>query len=165
VRTFGTTDVLITDLPSGHYEIDPIALPRGRQSTMTIPGGEPLRVVVGWMDAMRRGDLDDVERWLDPGIIWRAVHDEATCRGRDEVLEMLRGSLESRLDVDAVELIAAGGAAVLGAKLVAQVGAVELRGELFNVFRVGCGRIVAVEDYACRADALLAAGGKAPIWT
>jgi hypothetical protein len=33
---------------------------------VAIHSAEPLDVVVGWMDAMRRGDLDDVQGWLDP---------------------------------------------------------------------------------------------------
>lgn len=133
---------------------------------MAIHGTDPLDVVVGWMDAMRRGDLEEVKRWLDPHITWRGVRDAAVCRGRDEVLEMLRGSLEGRLGADAIELVAADGAAVLGAKLpgLAEIGGVDLRGQLFNVFRVGCGRIVAVEDYALREEALAAAGATAPEW-
>ena len=133
---------------------------------MAIHAGEPLDVVVGWMDAMGRGDLDEVKHWLDPEITWRGVRDAAVCRGRDEVLEMLRGSLEGRLGADAVELIAADGAAVLGAKVpgLGEIGGVDVRGQLFNVFRVGCGRIIAVEDYARREDALAAAGAKAPHW-
>ena len=133
---------------------------------MAIHGGEPLEVVVGWMDAMRRGDVDGVKRWLDPEVTWRGVRDAAICSNREEVLEMLEGSLEGRLGVDAIELIAGDGAAVLGAKLpgLAEIGGVDLRGQLFNVFRVGCGRILAVEDYAHRAEALAAAGAKAPQW-
>jgi GTP cyclohydrolase I len=45
-----------------------------------------------------------------------------------------------------------------------EIAGVDLRGQLFNVFRVGCGRIVAVEDYARREEALAAAGVKAPQW-
>jgi hypothetical protein len=50
---------------------------------------QPLDVVAGGMDAMRRGDLDEVKRWLGPDV--------------------------------------------------------ELRGQLVNVFRVGCGRIIAAK--------------------
>jgi limonene-1,2-epoxide hydrolase len=133
---------------------------------VAIHAADPLDVVVGWMDAMRRGALDEVEGWLDPEVTWRGVRDAAICTNRDEVLEMLQGSLEGRLGADAVELIAADGAAVLGAKVpgLAEIGGVDLRGQLFNVFRVGCGRIVAVEDYAHREEALAAAGAKAPQW-
>ena len=133
---------------------------------MAIHGADPLDVVVGWLDAMRRGDLDEVERWLDPDITWRGVRDAAVCRDRKEVLEMLQGSLEGRLGADAVEVIAADGAAVLGAKVpgLAEFDGVDVHGQLFNVFRVGCGRIVAVEDYARREEALAAADAKAPQW-
>jgi limonene-1,2-epoxide hydrolase len=133
---------------------------------VAIHSAEPLDVVVGWMDAMRRGDLDEVKGWLDPEVTWRGVRDAAICRNRDEVVGMLQGSLEGRLGADAVELIAGEGAAVLGAKVpgLAEIGGVELRGQLFNVFRVCRGRIIAVEDYANREEALAAAGARAPQW-
>lgn len=133
---------------------------------MTIHAADPLDIVVGWLDAMRRGDLDEVERWLDPDITWRGVREAAVCRNRKEVIDMLQGSLEGRLGAEAVELIAAEGAAVLGAKVpgLAEIGGTDVRGQLFNVFRVGCGRIIAVEDYPLREEALAAAGAKAPQW-
>jgi hypothetical protein len=46
----------------------------------------------------------------------------------------------------------------------AEIGEVDVRGQLFNVFRVGCGRIMAVEDYAHREEALAAAGAAPPRW-
>jgi limonene-1,2-epoxide hydrolase len=127
---------------------------------------DPLDTVVGWLDAMRRGDLEDVERWFDPNVTWRAVHDTAVCRNRTEVLDMLQGSLEGRLGAEAVELIPADGAVVLGAKVpgLGEIRGTDVRGQLFNVFRVGCGRIFAVEDYAHREEALRAAGAQAPQW-
>jgi limonene-1,2-epoxide hydrolase len=131
-----------------------------------IHAADPLDVVVGWLDAMRRGDADDVERWLDPNVTWRSVRDTAVCRNRDEVLDMLENSLEGRLGADAVELIAAEGAVVMGAKVpgLSEIGGTDVRGQLFNVFRVGCGRVMAVEDYARREEALQAAGAQAPQW-
>jgi limonene-1,2-epoxide hydrolase len=133
---------------------------------VAIHSAKPLDVVVGWMDAMRRRDVNEVEGWLAPEVTWRGVRDAAICRGRGEVLEMLQRSLAGALGADAVELIAADGAVVLGAKVpgLAEIGGVDVRGQLFNVFRVGCGRIVAVEDYALREEALAAAGAEAPLW-
>jgi limonene-1,2-epoxide hydrolase len=133
---------------------------------MAIHAADPLDVVVGWIDAMRRGDLEEVERWFDPEVTWRGVRDSAVCRNRDEVLDMLQGSLEGRLGVDAVELIAGDGAVVLGAKVpgLGEIAGTDVRGQLFNVFRVGCGRVMAVEDYARRDEALAAAGVSAPQW-
>jgi limonene-1,2-epoxide hydrolase len=133
---------------------------------MAIHGADPLEVVVGWMDSMRRGDLDEVERWLDPKVTWRGVRDAAVCHNRDKVLDMLQGSLEGGFGAEAVELIAADGAEVLGAKIpgLAEIGGIDVRGQIFNVFRLGCGRIVAVEDYALREEALAAAATEAPRW-
>jgi limonene-1,2-epoxide hydrolase len=127
---------------------------------------DPLDTVVGWLDAMRRGDVDDVERWLDPNVTWRGVRDTALCRNREEVIDMLQYSLEGRLGAEAVELITAEGAVVMGAKVpgLGEIDGTEVRGQLFNVFRVGCGRIIAVEDYARREEALQAAGVQAPQW-
>ena len=133
---------------------------------MSIQKADPLEAVVGWMDAMRRGDLEEIKRWLDPEVTWWGVRDAAICRNRDEVLEMLRGSLEGSLGADALELVAADGAAVLGAKVpgLAEIGDVDVRGQLFNVFRVDGGRIVAVEDYALRAEALADERAAPPRW-
>jgi limonene-1,2-epoxide hydrolase len=133
---------------------------------MAIHSLEPLDLVVAWLDAMRRGDVKEVERQLDPNVTWRGIRDLSICRSRDEVLEMLQGSLEGRLGAEAVELIAGDGAAVLGAKVpgLSEIGGTDVRGQLFNVFRVGCGRIIAVEDYAHREEALAAAGVKPPQW-
>ena len=133
---------------------------------MAIHAAEPLDAVVGWLDAMRRDDVEAVKTWLDPEVTWRSVGNAAVCRDREEVLEMLEGSLEGRLGADAIELIAGEGCAVLGAKVpgLAEIGGTDVRGQLFSVFRVGCGRIVAVEDYARRGEALAAAGVEAARW-
>jgi ketosteroid isomerase-like protein len=139
-----------------------------------------IEAVVGWLDAMRRGDLQAVERWFHPRVTWQGVPDDAVCRNRADVLEMLRDNLtpcpedprtyeadEMVRGAEAVELIAAGDdTVVLGAKVpgLSETGGQDLRGQLFNVFRIRGGRIVEVVDYALRGQALEAAGAKAPAW-
>jgi ketosteroid isomerase-like protein len=139
-----------------------------------------IEAVIGWLDAMREGDLQAVSGWFHPDVTWRGVPDEAICRNRDDVLEMLRDSLapcaedprtfeveEGLRGAEAVELIAAGDdAVVLGAKVpgLSEVGGQDLRGQLFNVFRTRGGRIVEVTDYSLRGQALEAAGAHAPAW-
>jgi hypothetical protein len=51
-----------------------------------------IEAVVGWLDAMRRGDFGAVSEWFDPQVIWRGIPDEAICRDREDVLAMLRDS-------------------------------------------------------------------------
>ena len=129
---------------------------------------------------MRRGDLDDAAGWFHPDATWKGVPDDAVCRNRDDVLEMLRDSLtpcpedpgsyqpdEGLRGAEAVELIAPSpGTVVLGAKVprMTEVGDIELAGQLYNVFRVRDGRIAAVADYALREEALEAAGATPPDW-
>jgi ketosteroid isomerase-like protein len=139
-----------------------------------------IAAVVGWIDAMRRADLQAVAGWFDPQVTWRGVPDDAINRNRDDVLEMLRDSLTpcpedpQTFEADgglrgavAIELIAASDdTVVLGAKVpgLTEVGGHDLRGQLFNVFRTRGGRIVEVADYALRDQALEAAGANAPEW-
>ena len=139
-----------------------------------------IEAVVGWMDTMRRGDLSAAARWFDPQVTWRGIRDDALCRDREDVLEMLGNSLvpcredpaayeiEPRLrGAEAVELVSAGaGTVVLGAKVLglSEIGGVPVHGQLFNVFRVRGGRIVDVADFARREEALAAARAQAPAW-
>jgi limonene-1,2-epoxide hydrolase len=139
-----------------------------------------IEAVVGWMNAMRRGDLDAAAEWFHPDVTWQGVPEDAVCRNRAEVVDMLRNSLtpcaedpqtyeldEGLRGAVAVELIAPSAeAVVLGAKVpgLTEVGGAELGGQLFNVFCVRDGRIAAVADYALRHEALEAAGATPPAW-
>ena len=139
-----------------------------------------MEAVVGWMDAMRRGDLAAVAEWLDPQVSWCGVPEDALCRNRDDVLEMLGDSLvpcpedPERYELEpglrgaeAVELITADAdTVVLGAKVpgLSEIVGADIGGQIFNVFRVKGGRIVEVADYARRQEALAAAGARAPAW-
>jgi limonene-1,2-epoxide hydrolase len=132
-----------------------------------------IEVVGGWMDAMRRGDLDAVASWFDPTVTWQGIPRDAVCRNRDEVLDMLGDSMkpcaeEARAEgveeglygAEAIELVGAADVAALGAKLpdLIEVGDIPVPGQLFDVFRVRDGRILEVRDYAFREEALRAAG-------
>jgi ketosteroid isomerase-like protein len=138
-----------------------------------------MEAVVGWLDAMRRGDIDAVTEWFDPQVSWRGLGD-AVCRSRVDVLEMLGDSfipcpedpasfeLEPGLrGAEAVELVSPDAqTVVLGAKVagLSEIGGVSVDGQLFNVFRVRGGRIVEVTDFARREEALAAAGAHGPGW-
>jgi ketosteroid isomerase-like protein len=39
-----------------------------------------IAAVVGWIDAMRRGDLQAVAGWFHPQVTWRGVGDDAIYR-------------------------------------------------------------------------------------
>jgi hypothetical protein len=138
-----------------------------------------MEAVVGWLDAMRRGDIDAAAEWFDPEVSWRGLGD-AVCRNRVDVLEMLGDSfipcpedpesveLEPGLrGAEAVELVCPDAqTVVLGAKVagMSEVNGVSVDGQLYNVFRVLGGRIVEVTDFARRGEAFAAADAHAPGW-
>jgi hypothetical protein len=138
-----------------------------------------MEAVVGWLDAMRRGDVDAASEWFDPQVSWRGLGG-SVCRNRVDVLEVLGDSLvpcpedpesfepEPGLrGAEAVELVSPDAqTVVLGAKVagLSEFDGVSVDGQLYNVFRVRGGRIVEVTDFARRDEALEAAGAQGPEW-
>ena len=111
--------------------------------------------------------------WTPPRTLTAVVVPESQVRGvlsavSPETLQATDTlSSEAGDGAEAVELIApSADTVVLGAKVpgLAEVGGEPLEGQLFNVFRVREGRIIAVVDYALRDDALQAAGATSPAW-
>ncbi len=135
---------------------------------MPEPQQQSLAVLVAWLDALRRSDLDAVRELLDPDVVWRGIPVDAICHNRDDVLDTLAGQLHEGLPrVSALELIAGDGTAVLGVRSdeLRQIGDVPLAGQVFNVFQVRDGGIVAIQDYRDRDTALNAAAAGKPNWT
>jgi limonene-1,2-epoxide hydrolase len=127
-----------------------------------------LELLVAWLDAMRRHDLGAMERLFDAEVVWRGLPDDAICRDRAEVIEMLRERLAAGVPSTwALELVAGRDAVVLGVRSaqLREIGDVALSGQLFNVFRVRDGGIVAVADYVTRSEALKAAGARESDWS
>jgi ketosteroid isomerase-like protein len=117
---------------------------------------ENLDVLVGWLDAMRRGDLKAAAEAFDPDVTWQGLPPDAICHNRREVLEMLEERFARGLpQAHALELVASEEAVMLGVSAVDldQIGDVQLQGQLFNVFRIKDGVIVRVDDFASREEA------------
>ena len=88
------------------------------------------------------------------------MRDEWVCHGREEVLETFRKGLEQRREVDALEFTRGSDQVVLGARgpSMTEVGGEPLGGQIFNVFTLRDGRIMRIDDYRSRTEALAAAG-------
>jgi ketosteroid isomerase-like protein len=126
-----------------------------------------LAVLVAWLDAMRRGDLDAVTELFAPDVVWRGVPADAICHNRAEVLDMLELQIgEGFVSIHALELIPGDDSVVLGVRSpeLQEIGDQPLPGQLLNVFTIRDGRISSVHDYAKRSDALRAAGANEPRW-
>jgi limonene-1,2-epoxide hydrolase len=119
-----------------------------------------VELVLDWIDALRRSDIDSFADRFHPDIIWVDVAGSIGCRGRDQVLAWLRASPAGSHQVDALELVVDQDHVVLGVhdRSREELARVELHGQLFTVFTVDEGQIVHLRDYAHRADALADAG-------
>jgi ketosteroid isomerase-like protein len=117
-------------------------------------------VLIDYLSAIRDGDPDAIRAVLDPEVIWQGLHDEWVCHGPDEVIKALQEGLRLRRDVAALEFIRGGNRVVMGVRgpAIDEVGGEPLGGQIFNVFTLSNGRIVRIEDYRLREEALKAGG-------
>ena len=121
-------------------------------------------ILAEWLHALRRHDLATVERRMDPEVFWQGIREDFICANRDEAMEMLRQQQREEHGVEALELIATEEKVVLGVRSthLQEIGGVPLGGQIFQVFtlRHHDGRIVRVEEYRRRSEALEAAGAE-----
>src|SRR5438034_7240532 len=112
---------------------------------------ESIELLLDWLAALRGDDVDGATAGLATDVVWRGVRKDVVCSGADEVVRKFRAARDGLRDVEAIELIGQDSSAVLAA-----------HGpdgdEIYDVFRFDHGRIVRIEDYARREDAMAAAG-------
>ena len=119
-----------------------------------------LEVIIAWLDALRRRDLQALRSALDPAIVWQGVREDLSCHGPNEVVAGFVAARDEGYDIDALELIPAPGHVVVGVRRaeLRKIDGTPLHGEIYNVFAIDDGTITGIEDYAERDVALAAAG-------
>jgi hypothetical protein len=131
---------------------------------MSTPEENTKTILADWLDALRRHDLAAVERRMAPEVFWQGVREDFVCKDRDEAMDMLRLQQREEHGVEALELIATEEKVVLGVRStqLQEIGGVPLGGQIFQVFtlRDHDGRIVRVDEYRRRSEALEAAGAE-----
>jgi ketosteroid isomerase-like protein len=117
-------------------------------------------VMLDFFGALRRQDFEAAAALLDPDVTWQGLREEWECHGPREVVDTFRWGLEHRREIDALEFVKAGDRVVMAARgaAITNVGDELLDGQIFNVFTLRDGRIVCINDYRHRAEALAAAG-------
>lgn len=119
--------------------------------------GDNLEIVfAGWVDALRRHDLETIERHLDPDVVWQGVRPDLICGDRDAVLDNVRQNQGWLPDVASIELHADGDQVLFG---VQSPDLVEIAGEpldeqIYQVFTVAGGRITRMDEYRSRKEAI-----------
>jgi hypothetical protein len=129
---------------------------------MNTPEENIKTILADRLDALRRHDFATVERQMDPEVFWQGVREDFVCENRDEAMEMLREQQREEHGVEALELIGTEDRVMLGVRStqLQEIGGVPLVGQIFQVFtlRDHDGRIVRVDEYRQRSEALDAAG-------
>jgi hypothetical protein len=128
---------------------------------MSTPEENIKTILADWLDALRRHDFATVEQRMDPQVFWQGVREDFICENRGAAMEMLREQQREEHGVEALELIATEEKGVRSTQL-QEIGDVPLGGQIFQVFtlRHHDGRIVRVDEYRRRSEALEAAGAK-----
>jgi ketosteroid isomerase-like protein len=126
-----------------------------------------LEVVFDHLYARRSHDLARLESQFDPDVVHQGVLPELVCNNREEVLaNVRRGFARDDFGVDHLEMIDAGDQVVVGlaGPRFLEVPWAPLKGQIYMVFTLRDGRIVRIDDYLTRADAMAAVGGAARDW-
>lgn len=126
-----------------------------------------LEVVFDHLQARRSRDLARVESQLDPDVVHLGVLPDLVCHNRDEVLVNVQRSFARKdFGVDHLEMIDAGERVIVGlaGPRFRDVPGAPLDGQIYVVYTLRDGRIVRMDDYLGRAEALAAAGAAAQDW-
>jgi ketosteroid isomerase-like protein len=115
-------------------------------------------VMIDFFGALRRGDFEAAAELLDPDVRWQGLREDWVCHGREEVIDRFRWGREQRREIDVLEFTRGGDQVVLGARGPNIGLEEEPLGQIFNVFVLRDGRIVRIDDYRGRSEALEAAG-------
>ncbi len=128
---------------------------------MSTPEENIETILTGWLDVLRRHDFEAVEERMAPEVFWQGIREDFVCEDRDEAMEMLRAQQREDHGVEALELVATEEKVVLGVRSsqLQEIGGVPIGGQIFQVFtlRPSDGRIVRVDEYERRGEALAAA--------
>lgn len=126
-----------------------------------------LEVVFDHLHARRMRDLLLLESQLDPDVVHQGVLPQLICHNRDEVLvNVQRGFARDDFGVERLELIDAGERVVVGlaGPRFSEVPWAPLNGQIYVVYTLRDGRIVRMDDYLSRSQALAAAGAAVKDW-
>ena len=118
-----------------------------------------IEFMIGWLDALRRDDVDALRATLAPDVVWQGLRDEWVCHGADAVIDTFVDERDAKQEIRAIELIGAENHVVLHASGgdTSAIEDVPLPDGIYNVFTLDAGRITRIDDYADRHDALAAA--------
>jgi len=133
---------------------------RGQHEVKTQRKRRHIELLLGWLDALRRRDLEALAAALDPDIVWQGLRKDLVCRGREEVIAAFVAQRDQNNEIDSIELIGGNEHVVLGVRLpgLRDIAGIQAEGEIYNVFTVADRKVTLIADYLKRDEALTAGG-------
>ena len=119
-----------------------------------------IEFMIGWLDALRRDDVDALTAMHAPDVTWQGLREEWRCDGAETVADTFAGERDARTEIAAIELIGADHHVILhavGAGMTA-VDDFPLPDGIYNLFTIAEGKVTRIADFADRDAALGAAG-------
>jgi ketosteroid isomerase-like protein len=113
-------------------------------------------VFAGWVDALRRNDLEAIQRHLHPDAVWQGLRPDLVCGDRAAVLDNVRQDQGWLPDVTSIELRADGDQVLFGVRSpdLVEVAGEQLDEQIYEVFTIADGLIVRMDEYRTRDEAV-----------
>ena len=121
---------------------------------------QDLDVVLDWITALRKGDLERVTDLLHPDVTWQGLTHDLVLAGRADVVDAIGDQLPLDFHVDALEIISGPRQVVVGTRSdhLPAPPDMELNGQIYNVFECRDGRLCSIKDFSTRERAVRSAG-------
>ena len=119
-----------------------------------------IEVVIGFLDAVRRGDREAAAEFLDPDVFWQGVLPDLACRDSREVLDIFLRRREDPIEIDRLEVIGTPRGAVFAFHRPEtwEIEGIEIQGVMYHAAEIEHRRITRIADYPDRDEAIAAAG-------
>lgn len=118
-----------------------------------------LDVVLDWITALRKGDLERITDLLHPDVTWQALTHDLVLAGRADVVDAISDQLPLDFHVGAIEIISGPRQVVVGTRShdLPAPPDMELKGQIYNVLECRDGRLCSINDFSTREQAVRSA--------
>ena len=119
-----------------------------------------LDVVLDWITALRKGDIERITDLLHPDVTWQGLTHDLVLAGRADIVDAISDQLPLDFPIDALEIISGPREVVVGTRSdhLPSPPDMELKGQIYNVLECRDGRLCSIKDFSTRERAIRSAG-------
>lgn len=115
-------------------------------------------VFAGWVDALRRNDLDAIQQHVHPDAVWQGLRPDLICGDRAAIIDNVRGNQGWLPSVARIELQAEGDQVLFSVHSpdLVDVAGEQLDEQIHQLFTIADGQITRMDEYRAREEAVAA---------